>query len=745
MSNDGTASDPVPVREASCGGPPPGFEDAQPSTAPDAPPDTSLGRADKTPATDYASKGDVDKRDSFADQWCDSGWSRWDDRGSQSWGADWSQRGQQWETDRATGWGRRTSWEITTADTGGGTERKTKPKDDPWANGQDPWTRGNYEDTRHRGRDWQGSHGDPWADGRVGKGQGSDSGDRGPGSWTGSSTFEDSGVAWNGWAHFGNGGFQGGGDDRQTQRSNGRATERLSVPTFSGEDSDDIGSSARSYLRQIEAWRRMTYLPVAQQGLVLYQNLSGKAWIAAEELSVPKLGSESGVGYFVSWINSRFLDLEIARIGKAFSDFFRRLKRRSGQSIREYNSEYDRLHARLREVGCSLPQECAAWLYIDRLQLEEAQELNLLASVGNEYNLHRLQQAAVLHDRGHRKPWETSRTRKPYSAHLTNASEDNDYDESRAPREDESDLEDGVPEEVAIAYATYQSAKERYRDQAKARGYQGGRDNGQSSTKDFAKKAELTKDEKVKLMKSRSFCSSCGKKGHWHRDPECPNNAGGGGTRGIKEIDVCHHVAAEVFSLKHEGSSLLGITDTACAKAVAGTMWLQQYSDALEKIHQRPELVRESEAFRFGTGKVHHSSFHVVVCFRMGERTVEMRTSIINGDVPLLMSKVALAQLGMIYDVAKNKADFTCVGLRSFDLVTTSSGHPAIPIVPTKPAEGPERLVIGETGTQTGSQYTAFAVSVVHEKAPPFKIFYDKKLAPEIKEMLTQDYRRFLL
>ena len=102
----------------------------------------------------------------------------------------------------------------------------------------------------------------------------------------------------------------------------------------------------------------MTYRPASQQGLVLYQSLGGKAWIAAEELSVPRLASDGGVSYFVSWI-----------------------------------TEYDRLHARLREVGCSLPQECAAWLYIDRLQLEEAQELNLLASVGNEYNLHRLQHA----------------------------------------------------------------------------------------------------------------------------------------------------------------------------------------------------------------------------------------------------------------------------------------------------------------------------------------------------------------
>ena len=46
--------------------------------------------------------------------------------------------------------------------------------------------------------------------------------------------------------------------------------------------------------------------------LVLYQNFGGKAWIAAEELSVPRLASDGGVGYFVSWINARFLDVEVA-------------------------------------------------------------------------------------------------------------------------------------------------------------------------------------------------------------------------------------------------------------------------------------------------------------------------------------------------------------------------------------------------------------------------------------------------
>ncbi|CAE7361897.1 RE2 [Symbiodinium sp. CCMP2592] len=694
-----------------------------PNHASHGPNDGPTTTATTTPDGDGAVRGDDEFDDAGGDvielpvgddQWNDSSWSRWGDRESQSWGSDRAQYGQRWDTDANIGWGRRTSWDATTATTGAAADRWSNSSEDPWSHGRDPWTGARDDDWQARDHGWPGAQGDTWADGRAGRFQGSDYVDRGSGAWGEGRVFEEKGLAWNGWSHYDNGGFQGQRGDPGGYSGGGRASEKLAIPTFTGEDTEDVGGSARSYLRQIEAWRRMTLPPASQQGLVLYQNLGGKVWIAAEELSVPRLGSSDGVSYFVAWINARFLDLEVARIGKAFSDFFRRLKRRAGQSIREYNTEYDRLHARLREVGCSIPQECAAWLYIDRLQLEEAQELNLLASVGNEYNLHRLQQAAVLHDRGHRKPWENGRARKPHTAHFTAGGDGDSGDEDFGQAED-IELEDGVPEDVAVAYATHQSAKEKYKEQTKARGYQG--DRGPPAAKDGNnRKSELSRDEKVKLMKARSFCGSCGKKGHWHRDPVCPNyatSAQGAAKTAPKEVEMCHHVPAEVFSLKHDGAALLGITDTACAKAVAGTMWLQQYSDALKLIGQSPELIRESEAFRFGTGKVHHSSFHVLIRFRLGNRTVEMKTSIINGDVPLLMSKPALAQLGMVYDVAENRADFTKVGLRNFDLVTTSSGHPAIPIIPAKPEHGAEKLVVGETCTSGSSQYMAFALSRV--------------------------------
>ena len=542
---------------------------------------------------------------------------------------------------------------------------------------------------------------------------------------------------WDGWQHFDYASANDPDDDYDKKPVGGgqRPTEKLTIPSFNGEDDgDDVGTTARSYLRQVEAWRRMTRLPAEQQGLVLYQNLSGRAWVAAEELNVDKLSAKNGVQYLIKWISGRYLDLEITRIGKAFSEFFRKLRRKPGQSIREYNAEYDRLHARLREVGCSLPEDCAAWLYVDRLQLEEPAELNLLASVGNVYALHKLQKAAVIQDRGLRKPWEgtSSRPRKAHHAHLTGHDEGNSSDS-----EGNEDEDDGIPEEVAQAYVTYQSAKQKYKEQQKSRGYVG--DAGRGGGGDG-------RDEKLKLMKARSFCSGCGRRGHWHRDAECPKNKPGThvGTAkpDVKEVGMCNILPAEVYATRHEGTTLLGITDTACARTVAGTQWLQQYTDSLAEIGDKPQLHKECEAYRFGTGKVHYSTFYVILGFELGNKIVQVRTSIINGDVPLLLSKGVLSKLGMIYDVEQGRADFSRVGLKGFELQVTSSGHPAIPIIPAKVAgNGSATFQAEDLKLLPRGEYTVFAVAHGSTKPPGhFNIFYDKKLDPGAKEMLCQEH-----
>ena len=126
----------------------------------------------------------------------------------------------------------------------------------------------------------------------------------------------------------------------------------------------------------------------------------------AERLDMDRLGASDGVAYLTQWVRERYLDVQVTQVGRSLSEFFRKLKKKAGQSMRDYIGEFDRAHARLVECGCTLPDLAAAWVFVDRMGLEEASELNLLASVGNVYDLQLLQKAAVIQDRALRKPWE---------------------------------------------------------------------------------------------------------------------------------------------------------------------------------------------------------------------------------------------------------------------------------------------------------------------------------------------------
>ena len=166
----------------------------------------------------------------------------------------------------------------------------------------------------------------------------------------------------------------------------------------------EVGKSARSYIRKIQAWLRSTKLPPRQRALALYTNLKDRAWLYAEKLDIDLLGSNEGMANYLEWVQTRFMDAKISKVSVMMSDLFRRCKRRTDQSVRDFNVEFERLVLRLHEVRCELPPLVKAWLYLDKLRLPKSEELALLASVGNEYDVRRLQQAALIQDRALRRP-----------------------------------------------------------------------------------------------------------------------------------------------------------------------------------------------------------------------------------------------------------------------------------------------------------------------------------------------------
>ena len=76
------------------------------------------------------------------------------------------------------------------------------------------------------------------------------------------------------------------------------------------------------------------------------------------------------------------MEIEINKVGGIMTELFRKCRKRSDQSVRDYNMEFERLLLRLGELNCELPNLVKAWLYVDRLKMSEHDEVALLASVG---------------------------------------------------------------------------------------------------------------------------------------------------------------------------------------------------------------------------------------------------------------------------------------------------------------------------------------------------------------------------
>ena len=398
------------------------------------------------------------------------------------------------------------------------------------------------------------------------------------------------------------------------------------------------------------------------------------------------------------------MDREVTKVGRYMSDFFKVLKKTANQDIRDFNQEFDRQISRLREVGCTLPDNCLAWWYVDKMRLDNATELNLLSSVGNLYNLQKLQDAAIIQDRMNRRLWErrpdgdkrTEEKRKGHQALMTSL--DDDDEDNEEPGLSDIEEEEFIDDEhTHEAFVAFRNAKSKYRAALKERGY------------------TQSKDERLQQAKARSYCSVCHKKGHWHKDPECPANKGkqGGeahtthvvyitqnaGTKNdieeyqngaehyvgncadsIEDTDyfvsfvelqrnnvttdrnndlvwTCYAVDSNVEKKAPE-AMFLAITDCACSRTLAGRSWAMNFIGYLKKTNIPYFIMKQEETFKFGGERLYPSRQALVTWLAIQNSWFAVKISVVGADVPLLLSRPALGALGMRYDIAQGVADF---------------------------------------------------------------------------------------
>ena len=436
-------------------------------------------------------------------------------------------------------------------------------------------------------------------------------------------------------------------------------------------------------------------------------------------LSFGLLDTDNGVEIFKDWITQRYLDKEITKVGRYMSDFFKQLKRSSAQDIREFNQEFDRQVCRLKEVGCSLPDVCLAWWYVDKLRMDNSTELSLLSSVGNLYSLQKLQDAATIQDRMNRRLWEKRnepekrRNQQAYVADnedSTGGSSDSEMDVDAV----SGDAANADDPEAQEAFVAFQNAKSKYKNILRDRGF------------------SMSRDERLKMAKAKSYCSACHKKGHWHKDPECPKNKG----KNEANAHSTHIVFYAGGRAEEEHDTFYAITDCACSRTLAGKKWVKGYIEYLNKNSIPYMAIKQKETFKFGGEKLYPSKWALVTWMNIKGEWFLVKIAVLSVDVPLLLSKPVLAALKMQYDLDSNVANFNALRLKDVNLAETKSGHPQVVIsdVSHDWPLWPERIDWSLTEIFVPMAQEVYMAAAVCEK-----LFSSKKVPLSIQSMLIHE------
>ena len=116
-----------------------------------------------------------------------------------------------------------------------------------------------------------------------------------------------------------------------------------------------------------------------------------------------------------------------------------------------------------------------------------------------------------------------------------------------------------------------------------------------------------------------------------------------------------------------------GILDSGCSKNVCGVVWLDSYLDTLNDEDLKLVRYEESDAtFKFGNPTIYSSIHKVTFPGKIGSRNVDIVADVIDVDIPLLISKVAMKKANTVIDFKNDKVTMFGETIR---IMFTSTGH----------------------------------------------------------------------
>ena len=425
-----------------------------------------------------------------------------------------------------------------------------------------------------------------------------------------------------------------------------------------------------NWKKEITIWQLFTSLEKKKQGLAILLSLEGKAREAALELEVDELNKDDGVSKVLAQLDKLYLKDKLQLSYQAY-DNFRKFTRPTDMPIADFVVEFERLYNKAKAHEMILPDGILAYEFLNNANISDSHEKLIRATMTElSYKSMKEQLRKVFGDLS--LSVSSNKTKDAVAGN----------NQVKLESRDEMTFETTSKDEEAqeVYYGNYRDRSNRggrsrpNRGRSNFRG-RGGR--GQHGGAERRNQDGKPRRNPAGPDGTPSTCMVCGSVFHWARDcPDSYDNLMKQKNKGKEDEEIA------LFSdtLKQFVGETFGtaVLDSGCTKNVCGKTWLGCYLETLDKSQR--SMVKEFESgtsFKFGNGDSVKSLKRVKVPAYIGGKNVFIETDVIDGDLPLLLSKDAMKKAEMNIDFIHDNV--TIFG-HTQKLMFTSSGHYCIPL-----------------------------------------------------------------
>lgn len=458
---------------------------------------------------------------------------------------------------------------------------------------------------------------------------------------------------------------------------------RINPPEF------NTSKGYERYKLELLAWKEVTSLEVEKQGIAIALSLPEDAGGIREkvfdELSLTDLKTERGLSKLIDFMDKTLGKDDLEDSLDKFEDF-EDYSRDANTSISDYIINFDQKYNRIVKKGMSLPSEILAFKLLRRANITRQEKL--LVMTGMNYD-----KKSTLYEQARKS------LRK-----FKGDSGGNSSSTTAAIKLEPAFLSE---HEEALWAAGYVYRGYRGRGRGYFRGGRGRAANNNiqvpaSSSFQIPASGSGTKPERA--VNPLGFdgqpltCRSCGSFRHLIRD--CPhsweNMAAAKSVQVVSEGDINKTTNSDseknatqfgVLYTAYDRQNMAqlcveasgcAVLDSGCSSTVCGHDWFNSYMSNLEPQDYDKVIRNEGvKTFKFGGGTKLKSLGEYIIPAHLAGKDVDIKTDVVDSDIPLLMSRTAMKKAGMKLDLTTDRAE---IFGEPIDLNVTSSGHYCVPI-----------------------------------------------------------------